>query len=70
MDNALPSFSVFEVIVETVTMTPTVKDSGSESFYFSTKGIADKFIKNNQEEATPCKHVTFTIVEHKVNQPG
>lgn len=70
MDKELPKFSVFEVIVKTVIMTPTERSSNRESFYFSTQQLAERYIKENREEATPGKHVTFTIVEHKVNQLG
>lgn len=68
MDNTLPSFSVYEVIVKTVILTPTEGSSNLESFYFSTQQLAERFIKENQVETKEGKRVAFTIKEHKVNQ--
>ena len=68
MDKTLPSFSVFEVIVKTVIKTPTEGSSNLESFYFSTKELANRFVEENKEETKDGKRVAFTIKEHKVNQ--
>lgn len=68
MDKTLPSFSVYEVIVKTVILTPTEGSSNLESFYFSTQQLAERFIKENQVETKEGKRVAFTIKEHKVNQ--
>lgn len=68
MDNRLPSFSVFEVIVRTVIKTPTEGSSNRESLFFSTKELAERFVKENKEETKDGKRVAFTIKEHKVNQ--
>lgn len=68
MDNTLPSFSVFEVIVKTVIKTPTEGSSNQESLFFSTKELADKFVEENKVKTKEGKRVAFTIKEHKVNQ--
>ena len=68
MDKTLPTFSVYEVIVKTVILTPTEGSSNLESFYFSTQQLAERFIKENQVETKEGKRVAFTIKEHKVNQ--
>lgn len=68
MDKTLPTFSVFEVIVKTVIKTPTEGSSNRESLFFSTKELAERFIKENQVETKEGKRVAFTIKEHKVNQ--
>ncbi|AII27005.1 hypothetical protein OZ71_gp165 [Staphylococcus phage MCE-2014] len=70
MDKTLPKFSVYEVIVKTVIMTPTEGSSDRESFYFSTQELAERFVKENQVETKDGKRVSFSIKEHKVNQPG
>ena len=68
MNKTLPSFSVYEVIVKTVIMTPTEGSSNRESLFFSTKELAERFVKENKEETKDGKRVAFTIKEHKVNQ--
>lgn len=68
MDKTLPKFSVYEVIVKTVIMTPTEGSSNRESFYFSTQQLAERFVKENQIETNDGKRVAFSIKEHKVNQ--
>lgn len=68
MDKTLPKFSVYEVIVKTVILTPTEGSSNLESFYFSTQQLAERFVKENQVETKDGKRVAFTIKEHKVNQ--
>lgn len=70
MDKTLPTFSVFEVIVKTVITTPTEGSSNRESFYFSTKELAERFVKENQVETKDGKRVTFSIKERKINQPS
>lgn len=70
MDNRLPSFSVFEVIVKTVIKTPTEGSSNRESLFFSTKELAERFVKENQVETKDGKRVSFSIKERKINQPG
>ncbi len=69
MDKTLPKFSVYEVIVKTVILTPT-EGSNRESFYFSTQQLAERFVKENKVETKDGKRVAFSIKEHKVNQPG
>ena len=68
MDKTLPKFSVYEVIVKTVIITPTEGSSNLESFYFSTQQLAERFVKENQVETKDGKRVAFSIKEHKVNQ--
>ncbi len=68
MNKTLPSFSVYEVIVKTVIKTPTEGSSNRESLLFSTKELAERFVKENKEETKDGKRVAFTIKEHKVNQ--
>lgn len=68
MDKTLPKFSVYEVIVKTVIMTPTEGSSSRESLFFSTKELAERFVEENQTETKDGKRVAFTIKEHKVNQ--
>ncbi|VEV89458.1 hypothetical protein [Staphylococcus phage Stab22] len=68
MDKTLPKFSVYEVIVKTVIMTPTEGSSNRESFYFSTQQLAERFVKENQAETKEGKRVSFSIKERKVNQ--
>lgn len=70
MDKTLPKFSVYEVIVKTVIMTPTEGSSNRESFYFSTRQLAERFVKENQVETKDGKRVSFSIKERNVNQPG
>lgn len=70
MDKTLPKFSVYEVIVKTVIMTPTEGSSNRESFYFSTRQLAERFVKENQAETKDGKRVSFSIKERKINQPG
>ena len=70
MDKTLPKFSVYEVIVKTVIMTPTEWSSNRESFYFSTQQLAERFVKENQVETKDGKRVSFSIKERNVNQPG
>lgn len=70
MDKTLPKFSVYEVIVKTVILTPTEGSSNLESFYFSTQQLAERFVKENQVETKDGKRVSFSIKEHKVNQPS
>ncbi len=68
MDKTLPKFSVYEVIVKTVIITPTEGSSNLESFYFSTQQLAERFVKENQVETKDGKRVSFSIKERKVNQ--
>lgn len=68
MDKTLPKFSVYEVTVKTVIMTPTEGSSNRESFYFSTQQLAERFVKENKVETKDGKRVAFSIKEHKVNQ--
>ncbi|BDA82449.1 hypothetical protein [Staphylococcus phage Stab23] len=68
MDKTLPKFSVYEVIVKTVILTPTEGSSNLESFYFSTQQLAERFVKENQVETKDGKRVSFSIKERKVNQ--
>ncbi len=68
MDKTLPKFSIYEVIVKTVILTPTEGSSNLESFYFSTQQLAERFVKENQVETKDGKRVSFSIKERKVNQ--
>ncbi|QDJ97546.1 hypothetical protein PALS1_112 [Staphylococcus phage PALS_1] len=68
MGKELPKFSVYEVIVKTVIMKPTERSSNQESFYFSTRQLAEKFVKKNQVETKDGKRMSFHIKECKVNQ--
>ena len=70
MNKTLPKFSVYEVIVKTVILTPTEGSSNLESFYFSTQQLAERFVKENQVETKDGKRVSFSIKERNVNQPG
>lgn len=70
MNKTLPKFSVYEVIVKTVILTPTEGSSNLESFYFSTQQLAERFVKENQVETKDGKRVSFSIKERKVNQPS
>ena len=70
MNKTLPKFSVYEVIVNTVILTPTEGSSNLESFYFSTQQLAERFVKENQVETKDGKRVSFSIKERKVNQPS
>ncbi|ARM69006.1 hypothetical protein [Staphylococcus phage Stab21] len=70
MDKTLPKFSVYEVIVKTVIMTPTEGSSDLESFYFSTRELAERFVEENTVETKNGKRVSFAVKERKVNQPG